>query len=226
MAKELPIIICTDLIPATMAGRKTVTRRVIRPQPEVFDNAGYPDYADLKPRYKKGDLLWVREGWRCTGGGTDRNIIYRSDGDTAISYCGIDDGRKSLLQTPKEYWDKWDYYVYESPIGCNWRPSIHMSKWMARTWLEVLDARAERLQEITPADCELEGLKLTTHPNLICGKYRRILGDFKDLWYSLNAKRGYPWESNPWVWRYEFKLINHAPRRVHGGEPNVVHRKS
>ena len=233
---EKPILFCTDMVKAILDGRKTVTRRVIKEVPNFYHltwqggpKKGQPRHimdwplSDIrlidgeywvevqtavddtsgikaKPRYQKGDLLWVKE-----------------------TYChGIewDDCKPSEVDPLCGGNDIWYFADGERPTD-GWgkkRTSRFMTKWVARTWLEVLNVRAERLQEITPADCELEGLKLTTHPNLICGKYRRILGDFKDLWYSLNAKRGYPWDSNPWVWRYEFKIVNHAPYAVHGSQ--------
>ena len=70
-----------------------------------------------------------------------------------------------------------------------WRPSIHMYKSWARIWLEIIAVRVERLQEITETDAMAEGLQ----------------GYFRAYWDSLNAKRGYPWESNPWVWVISFK---------------------
>ena len=60
------------------------------------------------PYGKVGDRLWVKETWRCTGGGDLRNIIYQAEGDTAMSFCGVDDGRTEILKVPESHWSEWD----------------------------------------------------------------------------------------------------------------------
>jgi hypothetical protein len=30
--------------------------------------------------------------------------------------------------------------------------------------------------------------------------------DFQHLWDEINAKRGFPWKDNPWVWVFTFEL--------------------
>ena len=231
MAKELPIGFTAEMIQAKREGRKNVTRRVIIPQPEYrpkppigWQAAGWAwdgkkaklsswdDIEKFKNEiiqyapYQVGDLLWVKEGWRCTGGGTERNIIYKADGDTPMSFCGVDDARKSILRVAEPYWAEWDRLVYETDKGCNWRSPRFMPKWVARTWLEVVSVRAERLQDITEEDAIKEGALFTTDPS---GKVDwtegYVIACFCKLWDSINLKRGYSWESNPWVWRYEFK---------------------
>ena len=165
MAKEKPIICNADEVKAILDGRQNVIRRVIKNIVQMPDHLtgkgvvdcvkdwdGGPSRLDMMETgtecapYKVGDLLWVKEGWRCTGGGTDRNIIYKAEGDTALSFCGIDDGRKSILHVPEPYWAQWDKLVYETRKSCEWRSARSMPKWAARTWLEVLDVRAERRQ--------------------------------------------------------------------------------
>ena len=259
MAKELPILICTDLIPAIMDGRKTVTRRVIIPQPdfdaslalkpilwkretggeiaELFnDNRwaydGNSSCKIYKARYKKGDLLWVRENWwdlgRMENGKWDGRLESHTVKPRYVATCPdpYAEGIGGIIQPIRIPWRQ-----CSGPMISTWRkrPSIHMFKWIARTWLEVLDVRPERLQEISDQDCIAEGIELhgksangrddvyvvylanTNHLNKPCdgpGYYYRTGGPkvcFQMLWDSLNAKRGYSWESNPWVWRYEFK---------------------
>jgi len=142
-------------------GGKIVTRRVIMNIPEkwhrgytAFENNPNGDeefiiYGDcgtktIRARYNVGDLLWLKEGWRCTGGGSERNIIYKADGDTPMSFCGVDDARKSILRVAEPYWAEWDRLVYETDKGCNWRSPRSMPKWVARTWLEVVSVRVEQ----------------------------------------------------------------------------------
>ena len=192
MDRELPISFTAVMIKARREGRKTVTRRVIKPQPEVFDNAGYPDYVCLKHRYQVGDLLWVKETWGITRlegiGGTLEypNILYRADSSTRL-----------VLNQPKV----WEYCVPKENF--KWRSSRFMPKWVARTWLEVVSVRPERLQDITEEDAIREGFKITGSDGRSHGHQWNEI--FRPVWDSINAKRGYPWVSNPWVWRIEFK---------------------
>ena len=230
MPKEKPILFSTEMVKAILDGRKTVTRRVIKDQPastemcpiqickDVQAPSGYSFFSDMigtipiKAPYKVGDLLWVREGWRCTGGGDDRNIIYKVEGDTALSFCGIDDGRTSILHVPEPYWDQWDKLVYETRKSCEWRSPLFMFKWAARLWLEVLDVRPERLQDITEEDAIAEGIRLyeygTEYDKDYGGREKNMnysvgygterlalgampntaRGGFRRLWNSLNDK--------------------------------------
>ena len=222
MANELPIGFTAKMIRAIREGRKTATRRVIKIEnPEFyrdvtllsdgtyrFNGYGTADFKLIKPRYQVGDLLWVKEGWRCTGGGSERNIIYKADGDTPMSFCGVDDARKSILRVAEPYWAEWDRLVYETDKGCNWRSPRFMPKWVARTWLEVVSVRAEQLQDISHEDCYAEGIESqfsTNYKNRENIPIMPLRSRFKRLWDSIYAKRGYSWESNPWVWVYEFK---------------------
>jgi len=197
MAKELPIGFTAEMVKARQEGRKTVTRRVIKPQPEVFDNAGYPDYVCLKHRYQVGDLLWLKE-----------------------SYChGIewDDCKPSEVDPLCGGNDIWYFADGERPTE-GWgkkRSSRFMPKWVARTWLEVVSVRPERVQDITDEDAIKEGIRTVQLPNKVTLYHISTWPDpmaadtprgaFRNLWDSINGKRGYLWASNPWVWRIEFK---------------------
>jgi hypothetical protein len=210
MRKEHPISYTQEMIRARREGRKSVTRRLILPQPEVFDNAGRPDYSclsDPKKNWQVGDLLWIKEGWRCTGGGTERNIIYKADGDTPMSYCGVDDGRKSILHVAEPYWEEWDRLVYKTDKGCDWRSPRFMPKWAAGSWDEIVSISIEWLWDINFSEILLEGIRLQnpcpSEKNCTCFEMARQ--KYVDLWESIYAKRGYTWDTNWWVWRIEFK---------------------
>ena len=90
-----------------------------------------------------------------------------------------------------------------NPDTPKWRPSVHMPRWAARLWLEVLSVRVEQLQEITPNDIVDEGYFSYATTILTLPEP----GAFVRAWNELNARRGYPWESNPWVWAYTFRRI-------------------
>lgn len=88
---------------------------------------------------------------------------------------------------------------YDSP-GKPWKPSIYMPRWASRITLEITHVWIERLQEISAYDILREGLEC--HP--VPQNFRK----FEILWNSLYAKKGYGWETNPWVWVISFKKID------------------
>ncbi len=137
MSRVLPILFNTEMVRAILDGRKTVTRRVMKPQPLFYTGRKYIFADDVCPKkwkgcdniietyqYQVGDILYVRETYK-------RNI----DG-----YHGIDFGG---------YIYKADCTVWWKDLYNPWHPSIHMPKEATRIWLKVTDVRAERLQDIT-----------------------------------------------------------------------------
>jgi len=174
-----PILFNTEMVQAILGDRKTVTRRVIKPQPiagirkSVFVPSGIEDGhgREIKLLYKVGDILYVRETFNNTETDT---VLYAADKDFI------------------------DFYLFmESEI--KWKPSIHMPKAAARIFLKVTDVRVERLQDITPNDIDREG----TPFGLTIAPY----DGFSRLSNELNTKRGYGWEANPWVWVIEFERV-------------------
>lgn len=212
-----PILFSTPMVQAILAGRKTQTRRII-PQ-NVVDRfvtseqgqllgSFQEKYGDCYPtvddcQYKPGDVLWVRETWTrmrdCSGKEAIFYAANKSDYDTisATTLCD-DDGRDTNKPFP-------------------WRPSIFMPREAARLYLKVTSVRAERVQDIQFLDAMDEGIEPDfTMPDdwvdddaiAICGamRVRRATIDaFRDLWNGINARRGYGWDSNPWVWAITFE---------------------
>ena len=269
--KEHPIIFSTEMVKSILEGRKTMTRRVIKPQLEDGDlghywwkgdwstfggrHAGVIDYGRKGndeptwtleevithcPYGQVGDRLIVRESHRLTkykqDGETWVKAEYRMevDGDGGVrhfKWADISKKQKDRLARIRT-WGKW-------------RPSRFMYRFLARITLEITNIRVERLQEITYSDARAEGILSFNreHPdpaNGGVGYNRGALGlpmryestaAFMDLWDSLNAKRGYSWESNPFVWVIEFKrqkLIDKNPLNelyslefILGGDSNV-----
>jgi hypothetical protein len=195
-----PIIFSTPMVQAILEGRKTMTRRVITPQPckEVkrferfietvdcgfearFGNDTSVAVCDRKPKYKPGDILWVRETWAqtWTPDSDDLGFVYKADGKPEwFPYWGNANQCKDEV----------------------WIPSIFMPRKAARIFLRVTNIRVERLQDITAHDAIREGMESEIPFYTV--------DEFKELWNNLNAKRGYSWESNPWVWVIEFERIN------------------
>jgi hypothetical protein len=193
-----PIIFSTPMVQAILEGRKTQTRRIVKPQPPQFVDyfekrgdgfkaymvPGEPcDYPLVKPKYQPGDILWVRE--------TFCEVPYEHN------HVPIKGG---YITIPK--------YAYKADSERDytgiWKPSIHMPREAARIFLQVTNVRVERLQDITEEDAIAEGMSKT----LVDGvTFISAKGKFHALWDTLYAKRGHPWENNPWVWVYEFMRI-------------------
>ena len=193
--QEKPILFTAPMVRAILDGRKTVTRRLVKPQPVLEDAfvGGifrqtwiYKDTADpqgwlmhnLCPYGQPGDRLWVRERFAKDITGCPNGIAYRADHQDPYG-----DGPAN-------------------PI--TWKPSIHMPRWASRITLEVAGVRVEPLQGITEEDAKAEG----TTPSIVGADldYLKYRAGFQALWDSINGKT-YPWSANPWVWVVEFRKI-------------------
>ena len=93
----------------------------------------------------------------------------------------------------------------------HWRPSIFMPRWASRITLELTGVRVERVQEISEADAIAEGCSRDYNDVPWCTDqactHRGAQWHFRSIWDSLNAKRGYGWDLNPWVWVLAFRRI-------------------
>lgn len=196
-------------VQATLAGRKTQFRRVIEYEflpgfnPEwsgyvpVFEyrkfflagSNGEPATKKVSCPYHPGQTLWVRETWApfCINKKTCRNNLLVHSG-----YC--------FKASPESV-----VYGCCDNLGCKWRSPVTMPREAARIFLKVNNVRAERLQDITEDDCFAEGINLDDiYSDRECGcpTPRDVYGF---MWNSLNAKKGYPYAANPWVWAVEFE---------------------
>ena len=203
-----PILFNTEMVRAILDGRKTCTRRVIKPQPDekhtypfgfVTDSTekkevgcfgfaaneygGSIQYVKPPYRYAPGDILYVRETWK---------------------------------KAPKGYYYYEDWQRNDIADVTKWKPSIYMPKEAARIWLKVTDVRVERLQEITDNECIKEGI----YPSN-CRDCNDIFGcdvcpdegydevdKFVEVWNSTIKKSDlnrYGWDANPWVWVISFE---------------------
>jgi hypothetical protein len=243
MPKERGIIFSGALIPRLLDDSKTMTRRVVKPQPDpgwAFTSIGqvctasgkwvFPTVATsvnqtswLCPYGVPGDRLWVRETWRPVVWGADHCYIeYRTGG-----HAREGDGRACLVPpTATAAYEAYADRQMRAAIAAGdgkpeycpepWRPSIHMPRWASRITLELTDVRVERLQEISWRDVVAEGVDgaLDAHGRRVAKAVAQTENDrggaslyemFRVLWNGLNAKRGFGWDTNPWVWVLEFK---------------------
>lgn len=187
-----PILFNTNMVKALLDGRKTVTRRVVKPQPiaevkelyrkddtDIWRTYGVDWWYEFRAPFIPGDILWVRETW-CESLGQAGKYFYRA-------YAGPRDEMKEYAHSFNR-----------------WRPSIHMPRDAARIFLRVTEVRAERLQDITTKDIRAEGA---------VGRHFQAAtrGAFADLWDSTIKPKDLPtygWAANPWVWVIEFERIS------------------
>lgn len=196
--KERPIIFSGEMVRAILDGRKTQTRRPVKPQPDIdgmHDCRKYPMHIDdfeggwagnfegetrrIKCPYgQPGDRLWVRETWA-------QDPCEQSKDDW-IGYLSTDSA--------------------DELADCRIRPSIHMPRWASRITLEILDVRVERVQDLSEDDAKAEGAifcsgdcetGMDEFNGWICG--------FKNLWNTVYGPDA--WDRNDWVWVIDFRLI-------------------
>ena len=213
--KERPIIFNGEMVRAIREGRKTQTRRVVKPQPdEVVKDAyhtkglfvprvGTCSEGDIKCPYGvPGDRLWVREtwqGWKQTSHEYDEWEPMTTDNRGGLNHS--------------EYREEWggyeviEYAATSDSMG-PWNPSIHMPRWASRMTLAVKSVRVERVQDISEEDAKAEGI-ISLNPDSIDPywglpgidmAFNTARAAFRWLWDSINLKRGHGWDENDWVW--------------------------
>ena len=215
--KERPILFSAPMVRAILEGRKTQTRRIIKPTLSGIPSGGYGigdalmpanGSKPIYPRYgHPGELLWVRETWQ--GPLIDEEL---------------DD---EFRQSP-DYFKKPAFCAYRATDTLDainadgeelgWRPSIHMPRWASRIQLEVTGVRVERLQEISEADALAEGIEPIPYTGENGGPNRFSInmggywlnsptaaGAYRMLWETINGDGSRA--ANPWVWVVEFKRV-------------------
>ena len=224
MSKVKPILFNTDMVRAILEGRKTVTRRVVKPQPEPTESYcankntwrhKYTSYAlmadcDVKREcakavpYQPGDILYVRETWTklpvTPGGHLRPNGVYYYKSDEELR--------------PERF------------VRNGWHPSIHMPKEAARLFLRVKDVRVERLQDIDNTGARAEGCdgrcecpSSGAPGSLSCVTRDFSIERFQTVWDSTIKPADLPvygWEANPWIWVIDFERV----------EKNYYHNQS
>jgi len=219
--KIRPILFSTPMVEAILNGRKTQTRRIIKPHPEwkepfwlyggtiwhinnIPNTSGQGFQQNMK--IKQGDILWVRETWSPTG---SEEYLHKETHLPFFYKAGIKDLNK-IKDVMKEF-------------GYKWKPSIYMPKAACRIFLEVTNVRVERLHDISEDAAIAEGViydeGFKSYNCYLCDKKGHKAGEnlcedgffdnafesFRSLWQSINGKES--WEVNPFVFVYEFKRV-------------------
>lgn len=215
--------ISTEMVRAILDGRKSCTRRLVKPQPDgkhtfplgfVTDSTekkevgcfgfGIDEYGGsikyVKPPYQPGDILYVRETWK---------------------------------KAPNGYYYYEDWQRNDIADVTKWKPSIYMPKEAARIWLKVMNVRVERLQEMKPVDVIKEGAYpdcwdcLNTYGESgsqccygteeQCSQCDEVMMEWEKLWTSTIKKSDidrYGWNANPYVWVIEFERCEKPETKV------------
>jgi len=193
-----PIIFNSESVRAILDGRKSQTRRVIKPQPKA-----------VLSRIVNSDL-WTYtlcdKEWKCPYGKIGSRLWVR---ETFSDYMGDIYYRASFQENPS------------SPEIPSWQSSIFMSKDLSRITLEITNIKVERVKDITEKDAKAEGCELqfkdgryitdADPEHADCWDYKLA---FEELWDYINEKRGFGWEKNPFVWVIEFKVAKNRKERT------------
>lgn len=177
------IIFDSESVKAILAGTKTQSRRVIK--------GCLPDEAEPSlihsPRYKVGETVYVKEGYRIFGG-DNPTIRYKADGTSSS----------------------------------HWKTPLFMPESLSRIKLHIVRVGCERVHDISDDDCIAEGLKTDPEPwdqtvafynyshktysFIWWGDCRAPFLSWRSRWIEVNGQAS--WDSNPWVWVYEFERVS------------------
>lgn len=204
--KERPILFSGPMVRALLAGTKTQTRRIVKPEhlsgSESVDAVlgtltptGLGMASIFCPHGRPGDRLWVKETFSAHGAFADAGrVSYRADfGDDA-----------------------------KEPHGLHWKPSIFCTRRASRITLAIVSVRAERLNDISEADAKAEGLEYSAivsggryeaptwrdYSVKVCDPFEWFtspVDSYRTLWESINGAGS--WALNPWVWVIEFRRV-------------------
>lgn len=207
--KERPILFKDEMVRSILDGRKTQTRRIVKPQPlnDDIDNLGDLSTIVIGGNFIKcpyghiGDRLWVRETWR--------------QFDAAVE-CGCSEAPCNCPQTGDVI-----YRATHDNVESKWKPSIFMPRWASRITLEIKNVRVERLQDISEKEAIAEGVDFVRCPACGYSKFDcdvqldhylceypqppSAINEFITIWKSINGADS--WGKNPWVWVIDFERI-------------------
>jgi hypothetical protein len=193
--REAPIIFTGANPVLVREGRKTQTRRVMKPQPadptsllKVFTD-GYRWATEdryFKCPHPVGSRMWVKEGWSPDHAAFYPHfpVVYRADAD--ITPNDIEGGTVESPEAGRRFPFKW-------------RSPMFMPRSVCRTVLEVTEVRVQKVQDITEADARAEGVA--------------SVAEFAARWDALHAKKGNGWDKSPRCWAYTFRVVSPSPRR-------------
>lgn len=225
---------------------KTKTRRAVKggfdPQgldfvhivehedPKLGHQAYFKDekgrHLGIKCPYRPGDIMYVRETYYQTGRWAEVPGKKTKGGKEKWEFVPISE--YVLFDAPPEGSFR-KARNRKDPHSVTWHKRLgrFMPKKYARTWLEVVSVKVERLQDITDDDALKEGIEWKIkfpkeapderyyrdyefNDRFAAGILFKARHSFKTLWRKINGKES--WDANPWVWVIEFKVLSTTGR--------------
>ena len=206
--KERPILFSGPMVRAILEGRKTQTRRPVKPQPPAYIDELYGGELRQLAPYQ----LECHESGCVLGYGfeDDDGLLYRCP-------FGVPGDRLWVRETFMVHADEIAYAATDQHlVGCDrWKPSIHMPRWASRIVNEVVSVRVERVLDITEADAEAEGFEATfdrdgsAYGALLITARERFLTAWRDIYGQESL------DANEWVWVVEFKRLEQESAHAH-----------
>lgn len=207
--RERPILFAGPMVRAILEGRKTVTRRLMKPQPTSSNQGGHSwpckvhqTMLHVEQELQNGEGIW--------GGLADSACPHGAPGDrlwVRETFATLSAGQYEPVKPAYGYGQEVRFAATDPLADCDvgvrgypWRPSIHMPRWASRILLEITAIRVERVQDISDEQALAEGVDQT---NTSIPGYARQR--FRDLWESINGAGS--WDANPWVWVVEFRRV-------------------
>lgn len=208
--KTRPILFSAPMVQAILEGRKTQTRRIVKPPKGWGDRYPHCDPASMPPAVwwwdgdhsrvgvrqvcpygQPGDRLWVRETWQYADWTDDGYpcVRYAADGVTILHDRIPDDWFDRLNDIWAGLSSQENYSIDNRAADRRWRSSRFMPRWASRITLEITAVRVERLGELSESNAIQEGVT--------------SVAEFIDLWKSINNS----WEPETWVWVIQFRKL-------------------
>jgi hypothetical protein len=208
---DLPIIFSGSMVRALLQGCKTMTRRILKPQPIPFEIDGKEcdvtlthTEGDPRPRvalgrvitrqeirFAAGDRLWVRENFAYVGTSDPGFLTYQATYPDDLSGIGLENVPPTLKEA-----------------GYKWMSCIHMPRKLSRLTLIVSAVKVERLQNISLQDVWAEGCEVRQFWLFGSdGPQRQKIGAavYGNLWSDLHGRES--WDANPFVVAITFHII-------------------
>ncbi len=217
--RERSILFSGPMVRAILSGQKTQTRRAAKkpvrhpdlgnlytPGALVLEHEPQHVIERACPYGQPGDRLWVREATiKVEDHGYEGPVYVESDEGRACLEGGLAPGPDDCVEV-----EPWELRI---------RPSIHMPRRYCRIVLEIVSVRVQRLQDISDADAQAEGVEghyiedgwywrnymLSDADAAVSPMLTSAKDSFRSLWESISGAGA--WDANPWVWAVEFRRI-------------------
>lgn len=209
--KESPIIFNEEMVLAILDGRKTQTRRIIKP------SRGQEWLSDELLQSSKPSVLTPSH---VTKPSNDYGVQLLHPNGGPLGWVKFPFGQIGDQLWVKETWhggdDTLENVFYKASdrcflkygvCQCSWRPSIFMPRKFSRITLQITNVRVQKLQDITEADCHKEGVEGHGVSPMSIDQIPVAIANFKALWNSIYGQFEFAWSKNPWVWVIEFKRV-------------------